>query len=144
MLYLTRVTKDIFPQQDTGQTMGGMQGTQDASFTRRDRALKQSVAIVRADSAVQNVVGFTVGQGTSNSGFMFIVLKPLQQRGISATGVVNRLRPKLMGVGRPTIAGEASSSAHARTFATAGATASDRGGWNAADRPSEKAVQAKP
>ena len=98
ILYLTRVTKGFFPQQDTGQIMGGMQGTQDTSFTKMNRALKQSVAIVRADSAVQNVVGFTGGQGTSNSGFMFIVLKPLEQRGISATDVVNRLRPKLMAI----------------------------------------------
>jgi len=43
------------------------------------------------------VVGFTGGgMGTSNNAFMFISLKPLQERHVSSTAVVNRLRPKLM------------------------------------------------
>ena len=97
-LYIGRVNKGFFPQQDTGIVIGGMMGSQDASFAKMDSALKRSVAIVRADAAVQNVVGFTGGQGASNSAFMFIALKPLDQRKISATDVVNRLRPQLMAI----------------------------------------------
>ncbi|MDE1161592.1 MAG: efflux RND transporter permease subunit [Acidobacteriaceae bacterium] len=93
--YLTRVAKGFFPTQDTGQVMGGMRGTQDASFEKMDKALKRGVAIVRSDPAVENVVGFTGGQGTTNGAFMFIALKPLDERKISAADVVNRLRPKL-------------------------------------------------
>lgn len=98
VLYLIRIPKGFFPQQDTGAIMGGMQGSQDASFQKMDAALKKAVAIVRADPGVQNVVGFTGGQGASNGAFMFIALKPLEERHASATEIVNRLRPKLMGI----------------------------------------------
>ena len=55
---------------------------------------------MQADPAVDNVIGFTGGQGgpgggASNNGFSFILLKPLDERGISAAAVVDRLRPKL-------------------------------------------------
>jgi multidrug efflux pump len=99
VIYLVRVPKGLFPQQDTGLLMGGVQGAQDASFATMDASVQKAVAIIRADPAVQNVVGFTGGGlGTSNNAFMFIVLKPLNQRKISATDVLNRLRPKLMSV----------------------------------------------
>ncbi|MEZ2346502.1 efflux RND transporter permease subunit [Terriglobus sp. RCC_193] len=100
VVYLLRITKGLFPQQDTGLLMGAVMGPQDASFTMMNDALKKSVQIVRADPAVQNVVGFTGGGvgGTSNNAFMFVVLKPLDQRKLSATEVLNRLRPNLMGV----------------------------------------------
>jgi multidrug efflux pump len=61
-------------------------------------ALQRAVAVVRADPAVENVVGFTGGQGATNSGFMYIALKPLEERKLSATEVVNRLRPKLLAI----------------------------------------------
>jgi multidrug efflux pump len=96
VLYLTRITKGFFPQQDTGAITGGLQGPQDASFTKMNTALERAVAIVRSDPAVENVVGFTGGQGSTNSGFMYIALKPLQERKLSATEIVNRLRPKLL------------------------------------------------
>ncbi|MDE1176338.1 MAG: efflux RND transporter permease subunit [Edaphobacter sp.] len=98
ILYLTRISKGFFPQQDTGAIMGGLQGSQDASFAKMDAALKRAVAIVRADPGIKNVVGFTGGQGSSNSAFMFIALKPLEERHASATDIVNRLRPKLMSI----------------------------------------------
>jgi multidrug efflux pump len=96
--YLTRVSKGFFPMQDTGALMGGLRGSQDASFEKMDKALNRAVSIVRADPAVKNVVGFTGGQGTTNGGFMFIALKPLEDRKISAANVVNRLRPKLASI----------------------------------------------
>jgi multidrug efflux pump len=99
LLYLTRLPKGFFPQQDTGVLMGGIMGSQDASFLKMDAALKRCVSIIRSDPGVQNVVGFTGGSmGTSNTGFLFISLKPLNQRHSSATDIVNRLRPKLMTV----------------------------------------------
>ncbi len=99
VVYLMRISKGFFPQQDNGVLMGGMMGSQDASFAKMDKALKQSVAIVRSDPAVKNVVGFTGGgMGTSNNAFMFIALKPLEERHVSASDVVNRLRPRLMAI----------------------------------------------
>jgi multidrug efflux pump len=97
-LYLWRVPKGFFPQQDTGVIMGGIQGPQDASFAKMQGALQRAIAIVRSDPAVKNAMGFTGGRGTSNSGFVFVALKPLEERKVSADAVVNRLRPRLMAI----------------------------------------------
>ncbi len=43
----------------------------------------------------QNVMGYTGGNGAVNGGFVYIGLKPLNERKISASQVINRLRPKL-------------------------------------------------
>jgi multidrug efflux pump len=98
VVYMIRIPKGFFPQQDTGVIMGGIQGPQDASFQKMNKALGQAVAIVKSDPGVRNVVGFTGGQGASNGGFMFVALKPLNQRKASATEILNRLRPKLMSI----------------------------------------------
>lgn len=94
------VKKGLFPQQDTGTIFGGFQGSQDASFQSMNRSLLSIQGVIRKDPAVENVAGFTGGQGgpgggASNSGFLFITLKPRSDRDISATGVVDRLRPQL-------------------------------------------------
>ena len=87
------VPKGFFPDQDTGQMMGGIQADQRISFQSMEKKLKQATAIVGADPAVESVVGFTGGRGT-NSANVFVGLKPLNERApISA--VMARLRPKL-------------------------------------------------
>jgi multidrug efflux pump len=87
------VPKGFFPEQDTGQMMGGIQADQRISFQSMEQKLKQATAIVGADPAVESVVGFTGGRGT-NSANVFVGLKPLNERApISA--VMARLRPKL-------------------------------------------------
>jgi multidrug efflux pump len=96
VVYMTKLPKGFFPQQDNGVMIGGLMGPQDASFQKMNAALKRAVSIVKSDPGVMNCVGFTGGQGASNSAFMFIALKPLEQRHVSATDIVNRLRPKLM------------------------------------------------
>ena len=40
-------------------------------------------------------MAFTGGQGATNSGFTFVALKPLNERKVSVTTIINRLRPKL-------------------------------------------------
>ena len=92
---LIKVPKGFFPQQDNGTMQGGMQGPQDTSFYAMRTAVQRSVAIVKSDPAVANVMGFTGGQGAANGGFVYIALKPLNQRKIGAAEVINRLRPKL-------------------------------------------------
>ncbi|GJE02939.1 efflux RND transporter permease subunit [Methylobacterium isbiliense] len=90
------VPKGFFPQQDTGQMIGGVQADQRISFQAMSAKLKEATEIVRADPAVESVVGFTGGRGT-NSANVFVGLKPLGQRDpISA--VMARLRPKLAGI----------------------------------------------
>ena len=90
-----RVPKGFFPQQDTGAVMGGMQGPQDTSFYAMRAAVQQAVSIIKADPAVENVMGFTGGQGAVNSGFLYCSLKPLEQRDVTASQLIDRLRPKL-------------------------------------------------
>jgi multidrug efflux pump len=90
-----KIPKGFFPQQDTGQLGGAIRGPEDASFPVMNTALVQIQAIIKADPAVANVIGFTGGGGATNTGQMFVMLKPLNQRKVSATDVINRLRPKL-------------------------------------------------
>ncbi|MBS0327819.1 MAG: efflux RND transporter permease subunit [Proteobacteria bacterium] len=89
-----KVPKALFPQQDTGQLIGGLSADQSISTKAMGDKLRQVVDIVRADPAVQSVVGF-IGGARAGGGFMFIELKPRSERGIGGLAVIGRLRPKL-------------------------------------------------
>ncbi len=91
------VPKGFFPTEDTGVLVGGVQADQSISFQAMSQKMIDFMKIVKSDPAVQNVAGFT-GGGQRNGGFMFVALKPLKERGISADGVINRLRPKMSDV----------------------------------------------
>jgi len=99
-----QVTKGFFPIQDTGSLLGGIQGPQDASSSAMHSALLSIEKVIQADPAVDTVTGFTGGssgpgsEDGSNSGFLFITLKPLGQRNQSAAEILDRLRPKLNAV----------------------------------------------
>jgi multidrug efflux pump len=88
------IPKGFFPQQDTGLLGGGVQGRQDTSFAVMEDSIRKIEAVVKADPAVANVIGFT-GGGATNTGNTYIALKPLKQRKVSAAQVINRIRPKL-------------------------------------------------
>ncbi len=87
------VPKGFFPQQDTGTLIGGIQADQSISFQAMKGKLAQLQAVVGRDPAVDSVTGFTGGRQT-NSGFVFVALKPHDQRA-SAEAVIARLRPQL-------------------------------------------------
>jgi multidrug efflux pump len=89
------VPKGFFPQQDTGRIMGSVQAAQDISFQAMKRKMSQFVNLVIQDPAVQTIVGFAGGNTAYNNGRMFITLKPLQQRKMTADQVIGRLRRKL-------------------------------------------------
>lgn len=86
VVLLRMVPKGMFPQQDTGSLLGGIQGPQNASFQTMKSSLKAIEEVIQADPAVDVVTGFTgsnTGSGSddgSNSGFLFVTLKPLAQR----------------------------------------------------------------
>nr|WP_314545244.1 efflux RND transporter permease subunit [uncultured Massilia sp.] len=88
--------KGFFPQQDTGQINGGIRADQSISFQAMQEKLRQLVNIIKSDPAVDTVVGFT-GGSRAGGGFMFVNLKPADQRakGESGQAVIARLRPKL-------------------------------------------------
>src|SRR5262249_7858065 len=56
---------------------------------------REIVEIARADPAVENVVAVTGGTGPANTGFLYLSLKPLKVRKVSASQLIDRLRPKL-------------------------------------------------
>ncbi len=89
------VPKGFFPQQDTGRVMGSVQAAQDISFAAMRPKMTQFIGIVMKDPAVQTIVGFAGGNTSANSGRMFITLKPLEERKISADQVIGRLRRQL-------------------------------------------------
>src|SRR6185312_3609517 len=90
-----RVPKGFFPEQDTGRVSGAVQASQDISFDAMSQKMRQFVRIVLQDPAVQTIVGFAGGNTSSNQGRMFITLKPLAERKMSADQVIGRLRRKL-------------------------------------------------
>ncbi|MEP6957732.1 MAG: multidrug efflux RND transporter permease subunit [Nitrospirota bacterium] len=99
------VPKGFFPQQDTGRLSGNIQASQDISFQAMRQKLTEVVGIIQSDPAVENVMGFSGGGGgsTTNTGRMFIALKPLEVRQLSSDQVIARLRGKLAKVpGAPT------------------------------------------
>lgn len=92
-LYIS-IPKTFMPEQDTGRVMGFIQADQSISFQAMRGKLEGFMKIVRDDPAVESVVGFTGGSRT-NSGSMFISLKPLSERSENAQEVIARLRIKL-------------------------------------------------
>ena len=105
-IYLyTLVPKGFFPQQDTGRVGGQIRGQQDVSFDTMKQKVTAMASIVQQDPGVENVMAFVGGGGPggggSNSGNMFIFLKPdaeRQKSGDSAEVIINRLRPKTAGI----------------------------------------------
>ncbi|MDN7176496.1 efflux RND transporter permease subunit [Caballeronia sp. SEWSISQ10-4 2] len=91
------VPKGFFPQQDTGRIVGGIQADQSTSFQAMKGKFSEMMRVVQADPAVESVAGFTGGRQT-NSGFMFISLKPKTVRKVSAEQVIQRLRAPLSDV----------------------------------------------
>ncbi|AVU31718.1 multidrug transporter subunit MdtC [Serratia marcescens] len=92
-LYIS-IPKTFFPEQDTGRLMGFIQADQSISFQAMRGKLEDFMKIVREDPDVENVTGFTGGSRT-NSGSMFISLKPLSVRSDDAQKVIARLRARL-------------------------------------------------
>ena len=93
------IPKGFFPQQDNGRMAGVLVAAQDVSFQAIREKMVRFVEIVRTDPAVETATAFTGGGGgrgtTSNTGRMFIALKPRAERKLSADQVIARLRPKL-------------------------------------------------
>ncbi|MFI4867092.1 MAG: efflux RND transporter permease subunit [Steroidobacteraceae bacterium] len=99
----TIIPKGFFPQQDTGTLTGNLRADQSISFQAMAQKLRSAMAIVQADPAVQDVVGFTGGGGggpgggggATNTANIFVGLKPLSVRKVTSDRVIARLRVKL-------------------------------------------------
>ncbi|MDI7862208.1 efflux RND transporter permease subunit [Rhizobiaceae bacterium n13] len=91
------IPKGFFPLQDTGLIIGQLQAAPETSFAKMAQYQIEAGKIVQSDPAVASV-GMAIGSGggsTLNTGKMFITLKPRDERDVSASEIINRLRPKL-------------------------------------------------
>jgi multidrug efflux pump len=96
VVVIIKIPKGFFPVEDTGALSGSVRGPEDSSFPAMDSAIQQIAAVIKKDPAVANVTAFTGGGGATNTGSMFIALKPLgPDRKSSASDIINRLRPQL-------------------------------------------------
>jgi multidrug efflux pump len=94
------IPKGFFPQEDTGLITGGIVADQSISFQLMRDKLVRLMDIVQADPAVQSVAGYTGagsggGRSQTNTGSVYVLLKPLSVRKISSDEVIARLRTKL-------------------------------------------------
>jgi multidrug efflux pump len=102
-IYLyVHIPKGFFPQQDTGRIVGSIQADQDISFQAMQQKMAQFMKIVMSDPDVDKVVSFN-GGGQTNTGSLFTVLKPLNERQGSMDEIVARLRRKLNAVAGATL-----------------------------------------
>lgn len=91
-LYLyVAIPKTTLPQQDTGQIRGFVRGDDGFSFQVMQPKIEAYRRLIMADPAVQDVTGTAGDRGLTNSQ-LTIRLKPLEERGVSAQQVVDRLR----------------------------------------------------
>jgi multidrug efflux pump len=92
------VPKGFFPVQDTGVILGISEAPQAVSFAAMAERQQALAAMILRDPAVANVSSFIGIDGTNttlNSGRIQVTLKPLEERGISASDVIRRLQPEL-------------------------------------------------
>jgi multidrug efflux pump len=97
------VQKGFVPQQDTGLLIGSIQADQSISFQLMQQKLRQFIDIIKVNPAVDTAVGFTggglgPGGGSTNSGTVFVSLKPLRDRDLSAEQVIAVLRNEMAAV----------------------------------------------
>src|SRR6185295_6481495 len=91
----------FFPVEDTGFIATTVEARTDVGFPSMAEHIREVAAIVRKDPDVAYVVyaaGATGISPTSNTGRVFIGLKPRSQRSLSANDIVQRLRITLMAV----------------------------------------------
>jgi multidrug efflux pump len=86
--------KGFFPQQDTGRIQGSVQATQDISFNAMKRKMRRYVEIGMQDPNVATMIGFCGGTTAMNQGRMYITLKPLRERKLTADQVIEELSRK--------------------------------------------------
>jgi multidrug efflux pump len=92
------VPKGFFPVQDTGVILGISEAPQNISFAEMSRQQQNLNRKILEDPAVESLSSFIGIDGTNttlNTGRIQINLKPLKDRGISASEVIRRLQPEL-------------------------------------------------
>jgi hydrophobe/amphiphile efflux-1 (HAE1) family protein len=95
------IPKGLLPQQDTGLVIGVTDAAQDISFSKMLESQRALTDVLRKDPDVARIAGF-VGAGavnfTPNTGRIYIVLKPRDQRRSTIEQILARLREAARGV----------------------------------------------
>ncbi|MBV5306726.1 MAG: efflux RND transporter permease subunit [Desulfobulbaceae bacterium] len=98
----TRMPMGLLPPDDIGALRGISEGAQGASFEEMKRNQLKLVDIVLQEPNVEAFMASVGASGGtrvgSNTGFMFIKLKPRHERELSADQIIQKLRPKVMSV----------------------------------------------
>jgi HAE1 family hydrophobic/amphiphilic exporter-1 len=97
----TKVPSGLLPNDDIGGIFGFTEGAQGISFEEMKRHQEQLAAIVAQDPNIESFMSFVGASGSrvsSNSGFMFMRLKPRRERQLNADQVIQQLSPKVMQV----------------------------------------------
>jgi HAE1 family hydrophobic/amphiphilic exporter-1 len=91
----TWIPKGFFPVEDTGFIMGTVEAATDIGFPSMAAHQREVAAVVRKDRDVEYVVyaaGATGISPTSNTGRVFVALKPRNERKLTANDILQRLR----------------------------------------------------
>ncbi|MFZ3266282.1 MAG: efflux RND transporter permease subunit [Terriglobales bacterium] len=97
ILYIM-IPKGFFPVQDTGVIQGISQAPEATSFAAMSQQQQEVAKVILEDRAVESLSSFIGADGTNttlNSGRYSINLRPLSERGLSASDVIRRLQPKI-------------------------------------------------
>ncbi len=106
--WLFRITPQGFlPEEDQGAMFAVLQLPEGASINRTSEVSRQVEEIIKADPAVQHVLGvigldFLTGSAASSRAFIVVRLKPYEERedpSLSVTAAIARLRPQLAAIG---------------------------------------------
>jgi multidrug efflux pump len=97
LLYII-VPKGFFPIQDTGVILGISEAPQSISFLGMAKQQQVLAPVILKDPAVESLSSFIGVDGTNttlNSGRILINLKPLEERKVSASDIIQRLQREL-------------------------------------------------
>lgn len=92
------IPKGFFPIQDTGVIQGISEAPQSISFPEMAKKQQELAKIILKDPAVENLSSFIGIDGvntTLNSGRILITLKPIEERGMSASNIIRRIQKQL-------------------------------------------------
>ncbi|MBF0551308.1 MAG: efflux RND transporter permease subunit [Deltaproteobacteria bacterium] len=99
MVYMFRIIpKGFIPNEDTGQVFALTEAAESTSFEAMVERQKALAAIVKQDPNVEGFFSSAGARGgitSTNSGILFMRLKPRSERKLSADELIQDLRPKL-------------------------------------------------
>lgn len=95
-------SKGFFPQQDTGRIVASMLTDQKGSFKALNNKMSDYLSVIKQDPAVSSVVGY-ISAGSVNAATVFIILKDLEKRKISADLVIDRIRNRIKNIAGATL-----------------------------------------